>query len=465
MLKISFEIVKDIKVEATTWMDWFSLFVLSVVTIWMSCTLILVHYYKKRYPPLSAKDPTNVSIVILSSMIHLWAIIVAEDSIENARDTRSVSCPLWSFTLQYTLGLNVWLVSLAYRMMKYISIFVTHSRVSYKPRSSRIRYATCALYFLPLLVLDLLVRTQNGCTFSESTGACATGTVWKVCLVSLIVAWEMLLCYMTYVVRRTVIHEFMNESRQLTKVTVASVCVIVVNGTINFAGWTVTSLGRSTFLLVFATFHLYSQATLFYGPLWKAMRKNRSYAVMFDKSIQPLQSVTMVRTMEDIVSNKKTLYEFLSYCNGETSNIESEDRYVVEFANVVRSFNHSFDSSSYLNNNKQATLIESTYISSRGMKYIGVNCPSLPMNNGPVEKGMFDTLVTDAITDKLRKYMNKFVDDRMLRSPLHTGNGYGLKTALLEENLLNTNSAHTEDKTAYMFTDSNDRYPSDDEDM
>jgi hypothetical protein len=277
MVKIELESVEDTPIESTTWYDYITLTACLFVSVYIGVLTFIVITYRKVYVPLKAKNISNLTVINLAAILHIWATFVANDHIESLRAAKRWDCALWSYVLQYAIALNIWFIAILYRAASYTVLFTSKKPKHRKCFANR-RYIKGILVVtltLPMLLLCIYIYSNKGSvSYSSEIGTCVSTLALKVVLLMWVVFGLLVLAVFTSVVHCTVDNKFFRESTEMKHICWTSIAVILLSAAINFSGLINFSMGRSLFTLGVVILHCVTSSKLSHHIAMRAVKRD-----------------------------------------------------------------------------------------------------------------------------------------------------------------------------------------------
>jgi hypothetical protein len=265
MVKIELESVEDTPIESSTWYDYITLTACLFVSVYIGVLTFIVISYRKVYVPLKAKNISNLTVINLAAILHIWATFVANDHIESLRAVKKWDCALWSYVLQYAIALNVWFIAILYRAASYTVLFTSKKPKNRKCFVNRryIKGILVTTLTLPMLLLCIYIYTnRSSVSYSNEIGTCVSTIALKVVLLMWVAFGLLVLAVFTSIVHCTVDNKFFRESTEMKHICWTSIGVILLDAAINFSGLINFSMGRSLFTMGAVILHCVTSSKL-----------------------------------------------------------------------------------------------------------------------------------------------------------------------------------------------------------
>ncbi len=271
--KFHVDIDTDIPVEPTLIWDYIVLGGALFFTIYGIIIIIILTKNRNAYLPLKTKNVPNLVIIIVAGIMHVWGTFLANDHIEAFRYIKHIDCTLWSYVLQYALGLNIWFSAILYRCTSYGLLFGSMKPGNCFANRDKIRILLMVALSLPICTICLLVFILNGSVYSEEMGTCMSKKIWKGAVLLWIVMGLIVLALFTLFVRNRVTDKFYDESKIMKGIAKWSILIITFNAAISFSEFINFSLGRSFFTLNIIFLHFYADSRMMLDLTIKTIRK------------------------------------------------------------------------------------------------------------------------------------------------------------------------------------------------
>ena len=314
-MKFTIETLEHVHVDDATALDWVILGCLCLFTGYVLMVSLVIAMNCRGYAPLRAKGVRNFMVINLASLVHVWAVFIANDHIGATKQLKSLHCALWSYIIQYAIGLNLWFVAIIWRCTTYSMLHkVTERRVAWLfAHRHAFRLGTALLLCLPVVTICVLVIELHGSQFSEETGSCASALLFKLLIAGWLLVALCLLILCSYVVNVSVKARFFNEGPQLKRICIFSVLIFVACSLLTFSGAVNTSLGRCLFLALVIAMHTYAISKLMVYILYKSVTAD--YQLMNDMNDDLSAAIELDTIDDELVLNDSGLYaEFMVYC-------------------------------------------------------------------------------------------------------------------------------------------------------
>ncbi len=313
---VRFTINNDNPVQPTGLPDWIALCYISTATVAILISIIIMLIRGGKYAPLRAKDVPKIIVMGIFGLIHIWFAFMTNEHFEFLTRLQRFQCSVFSFWLQYLLGLNMWFIVLVLRLETYIWIFSERTKNVTKLKFRVVQLITTLALTIPLIGLCIIVSSTNGSIWDEGKRQCTTDILYKFILLGWIVAEMILLITIFFMMKKILTSNYYKEYEPLGNIILLGITIIIVNGFIVVFGGLSYSIGRAIATILIGTLHVFTLFRLAGYTLWKATICDNRYATRFITSQK--NALVGVYRMEDIIDdpeNGEIIDDFLKYCN------------------------------------------------------------------------------------------------------------------------------------------------------
>ncbi len=309
-----FTLSEDAGLRSTGLPDWIAFgYVCFVSTILFTCVLLMIT--RRKYAPLRAKDLSKLIAMTIFGTIHIWGAFVTNDHFEYLRNIQRPECSLFSFWIQYFLGLNLWLIVLILRLKTYMWVFYDTDNHSNPVHFICWQVITTAVLALPILLICLVTTLQNGVTWEPIHGHCVTHLPYKILLLAWIAFGLITMIYFHVRIRRKLTTDYYREYEPLGNIVQAGIVVVVFNGLIIFFGGLTFPIGRTIATCLVASLHLFALFRFAGYEMFKAAICDNAYESKFMHNQRIL--ITKGVTIKDLMGDEQIIEDFLCYCSSK----------------------------------------------------------------------------------------------------------------------------------------------------
>ena len=298
--------------DPTGWQDWVAFgWIASVTCIQIIFVLLII--VKRHYAPVRLKSTPNLLALMLFGQVHMWATFVANDHFWFWTFARHADCALWSYWLQYFVGLNGWLLVLVARLWNHGYVFARRLRaMSYRMRIA-LHWVAYAAIALPLAVLCAAVSYYDADAVDGDLGTCHVSFAWRAMLMVWMVIASCVVATVASYVDQDMRRSHKGHFRPLKHVVYAGVFVIASCASIALTGMLPNVWFRLAFTSVVGAFHAFVPVRLVGYRVYKALRGDVDYAASASRG--PMSFDVKYQSIRELaVAGGQKLDAFFDYC-------------------------------------------------------------------------------------------------------------------------------------------------------
>ncbi len=234
---------------------------------------VLLLYMTRRWIPVLGKNVPLIIIMSLASTVHIVSVFLNNSYFpELTLLVESVSCVLFSFWMEYFLGLATFLCTLALRILTLLLIVVPEMRPASggEHRKFALKLVFCTFFMLPIFDICLLVSVNHADhpvmmdAASEGFvfGLCETPIKYKIPLICTLLFYMLLLLVMCVILQRT--GNDLEQTPIVIDIIKVSVPLLTAGVVLHFAFTLNYWWGRFAFMMIVLALHTfaYSRAVL-----------------------------------------------------------------------------------------------------------------------------------------------------------------------------------------------------------
>lgn len=312
---VRFTINNDNPVQPTGIADWIALGYISIVSFAMVFSIIVMLLRGRKYAPLRVKDVPKMIVMAIFGLIHIWFAFMTNEHFPLLNQLQRMECSVFSFWLQYLLGLNMWFVVLILRLETYIWIFSERIRDVTKNQFRATKFMTSIVLTIPLATLFIVLSSTNGSTWDEESSRCTTALPYKLILLGWIIFEMILLITFFFTLKGILTANYYKEYESLGNIILLGITIIIINGFIVFFGGLSYSIGRSVATILIGTLHIFSLLRIAGLNIWRAATCDKKHARAFLENQQ--HALVGVKHVEEIKDDDEIINDFLNYCRGQ----------------------------------------------------------------------------------------------------------------------------------------------------
>ena len=250
-------------------------YVVAVTATLLSVFAIL--WVKKMWPPLLARSPTAVSVMILAGLVQTWAALITNDHFSWSSEIEHEACAFVGFWAQYMFGLAVWITVMTDRLITYSAVFSVVLTGSGFSKIRKYKWIVSLCILAPLFLILLWMTLVGGSSFDERDHTCESDLFFKVCVLGWVVFWTLTLAIVTGVSNKYASRDYEEQFVPTWQIIAFGVCVMTTNALILISGWLDHPFARFMTTSSVASLHLFTAARLVGKRCFKACFGSTAY--------------------------------------------------------------------------------------------------------------------------------------------------------------------------------------------
>ena len=312
--------------------DWvtfyFVLFGCSYLIIGLS---ILWIKHRSHYAPLKTLHPTKLTWLVLFGIVHIIGTFVANDHFAIFIPLLKFNCELWTFWIQYLLGLNAWFIAFILRILECGYVFNNKFELirTNLIAQNRINWGVKIGLTLPVLVICIGISATHASQFSDHTEECTTGQMWSISLVFWLIYCILVLVVLTVYVKNGFYSQYLNEVTPLIHIVILCIVIVIIDSYIHFAKLYILSVGRSVSTASIVFLHIFCFTRLVGFKLWKAMKNDKIYIELFTTSVKIYEENEDDQNRVILEDDQEVLRSFLNYCDKQRDVKQENSEFVI----------------------------------------------------------------------------------------------------------------------------------------
>ena len=310
--------------EPTTVYDWIIFGWLVFVSVFIIASSVAIVVKRKRYAPLRTTTTANLLIMGSFGIVHGWSAFLSNQHFEMWLPITLLDCSLWTYWIQFAVGLSGWLIALLNRMLSHG--FVLNKNLRYSGRMKRFfwRSVVFLMVFIPIMGICMGITRTGVAVYDPRMRSCYTPPLWKA-LVSAWMVWSLvLLCGLNVVVERGTRRSHMSEYKAVRLIVILATLTVMANNLISFTGLVNFSLGRCAYTFLLSFVYLISFAKLSSYKIYKALKDDREYE---KRVLSDFRScVVIYDNVRDLMQAPQLMEKFLDWCHDQEAESLSRER-------------------------------------------------------------------------------------------------------------------------------------------
>ncbi len=311
----SLAIGRVVPTEPTTVYDWIIFGWLVFASSFVIASSVLIMIKRKRYAPLRTTTTANLLMMGTFGIVHGWSAFLSNQHFDMWLPITLVDCSLWTYWIQFGVGLSGWLIALLNRMLSHG--FVLNQKMMYAGAFKR--FSARAFVFLavaaPIVGICFWMSRSEATAYDPRMRGCYTPPQWKG-LVSAWMVWSLvLLCGLNVAVERGTRKGHMSEYRTVRTIVVLATLTVLVNNFLSFTGLINFSVGRCAYTFLLSFVYLVSFSKLSSYKIYKALRGDKAYE---RRVLSDFRSCVVVHnSVRDLVRSPQLMEKFLVWCRNQ----------------------------------------------------------------------------------------------------------------------------------------------------
>lgn len=314
---VSFILDGESPPEPTGPADWVTLVWMCFCIASMLTLFIMSKLREERFFPLRTITSYEFCTLLVCGSIDMFAIFIANEQLESLRDFRRLDCPLWSYWLQYPLGIAPLFIMLSKRILYRTYNFHTKLSLMSPTKKRLIHNWIVAVISASIIGLCLWITVTEASHFDTERQTCVTRYSEKVALC----VWVFILTssiWMTCILLQSGIGKrYMPEWTLVKNMVMLASCIFILNLIINTLGLLRYSVGRSIFGISRGFLYLGCMILLVGKNLFMSFRMyDHSYTKMLLNSYHAYN--IKINSIKELSESNKLMNEFIEFCNEKT---------------------------------------------------------------------------------------------------------------------------------------------------
>ena len=340
-------------------------YVVAVTATLLSVFAIL--WVKKMWPPLLARSPTAVSVMILAGLVQTWAALITNDHFSWSSEIEHEACAFVGFWAQYMFGLAVWITVMTDRLITYSAVFSVVLTGSGFSKIRKYKWIVSLCILAPLFLILLWMTLVGGSSFDERDHTCESDLFFKVCVLGWVVFWTLTLAIVTGVSTKYASRDYEEQFVPTWQIIAFGVCVMTTNALILISGWLDHPFARFMATSSVASLHLFTATRLVGKRCFKAYFGSTAYLSAWSFEVNEYEV-----PLDEVPPDSLILFPaFLKYCETQPLLLLSEDEgdgemvdptHLVECYNEIDEFLRRLSTSNNTDSVKRALWISNRYV-------------------------------------------------------------------------------------------------------
>ena len=293
----------------TSWWDRAVLIYVVAVTITL-LSIFTVLRIKRLWPPLLARSPGAVSLMILAGLVQTWAALITNDHFSWSSEIEHEACAFVGFWAQYMFGLAIWITVMTDRLITYGAVFSVVLTGHGFSNTRKYKWMVSISILFPLFVVLLWMSLVGGSSFDERDHRCESDLFFKVCVLGWVVFWTITLAIVTGVSTKYASRDYEEQFKPTWQIIAFGVCVMTTNAIILIPGWLVYPFARFMATSSVASLHLFTAVRLVGKRCYRAYFGSTTYLSMWSFEVNEYEV-----PLDEVPTGSDILFPaFLKYC-------------------------------------------------------------------------------------------------------------------------------------------------------